>query len=440
MSQRSSNLDLPLILPSQAQKHVTHNEALLLLDGLVQLALQSTGADVPPAAPAEGEAHAVGSAPTGGWAGEAGKIALWQGGAWRFLQPREGWQAWSAATQAGLVYTSGSWQALTAADLQNVDGLGIGTSYDSTNKLAVASDATLLSHDGNGHQVKVNKAAATDTASLLFQSGWDGHAEMGLAGDNDFSIKVSDDGANWTDAMRFDASTGQATGAAVQASVNDMTAGRLLVNGAYGLGETITLTSADNLDTLEASGLYFNPTGGNTPGNNYPTGWAGSLLNMRRHAGNWTQTYITYGGNSIAGHVRKYVRSMGSAGWSPWLEVMHQGRMVGAVGQSGGVPTGAAMERGSNANGEYVRFADGTQICHGSIVTSASGGVSWSFPAAFATSSNLSVQAMPVVAIGTATIANCNAISVSAASLRAYNTSNTQLAVALRLTATGRWF
>lgn len=37
--------------------------------------------------------------------------------------------------------------------------------------------------------------------------------------------------------------------------------------------------------------------------------------------------------------------------------------LVGTVSESGGVPTGAVVERGSNANGEYVRFADGTQIC-----------------------------------------------------------------------------
>lgn len=38
-------------------------------------------------------------------------------------------------------------------------------------------------------------------------------------------------------------------------------------------------------------------------------------------------------------------------------------RMVGTVSQSGGVPTGAIIERGSNANGEYTKFADGTLIC-----------------------------------------------------------------------------
>lgn len=34
--------------------------------------------------------------------------------------------------------------------------------------------------------------------------------------------------------------------------------------------------------------------------------------------------------------------------------------IVGPVSQSGGVPTGAIIERGSNANGTYVKFADGS--------------------------------------------------------------------------------
>lgn len=36
---------------------------------------------------------------------------------------------------------------------------------------------------------------------------------------------------------------------------------------------------------------------------------------------------------------------------------------LGTVGQSGGVPTGAILEFGSNANGKYLKLADGTLIC-----------------------------------------------------------------------------
>ena len=41
--------------------------------------------------------------------------------------------------------------------------------------------------------------------------------------------------------------------------------------------------------------------------------------------------------------------------------------VLGTVSQSGGVPTGAIIERGSNSLGEYIRFADGTQICTGRV-------------------------------------------------------------------------
>lgn len=49
--------------------------------------------------------------------------------------------------------------------------------------------------------------------------------------------------------------------------------------------------------------------------------------------------------------------------------------ILGALGQSGGVPTGAIIERGSNSNGSYVRFADGTQLCMAKVTwTQHSGG------------------------------------------------------------------
>jgi hypothetical protein len=46
---RSPNLDMPFILPSQAQKHVTHNEALWSLDALIQLAVLDHDLTAPPA-------------------------------------------------------------------------------------------------------------------------------------------------------------------------------------------------------------------------------------------------------------------------------------------------------------------------------------------------------------------------------------------------------
>ena len=77
--------------------------------------------------------------------------------------------------------------------------------------LSLAADATLLNHDGDGHQLKINKASAGDTASLLYQDAFSGRAELGLAGDDDFHFKVSADGASWKEAILIDRSTGAVT-------------------------------------------------------------------------------------------------------------------------------------------------------------------------------------------------------------------------------------
>ena len=92
--------------------------------------------------------------------------------------------------------------------LDNLPGVGINATSDATNRLTVASTATLLNHDGAGHQVKINKAGAGNTASLLYQTGFSGRAEMGLAGNDDFSIKVSADGGSWFTALSVTATDG----------------------------------------------------------------------------------------------------------------------------------------------------------------------------------------------------------------------------------------
>ncbi|MCV4607189.1 hypothetical protein OFB74_30270, partial [Escherichia coli] len=71
--------------------------------------------------------------------------------------------------------------------------------------------AVLFTHAGAGTRVKVNKATAGDTASVLFQTGWSGRAEFGLAGDDDWHVKVSPDGAAWTEALIADRGSGRLT-------------------------------------------------------------------------------------------------------------------------------------------------------------------------------------------------------------------------------------
>src|SRR5690606_36399797 len=106
------------------------------------------------------------------------------------------WRAWFGAVEKMKVFAGAAWQDVPLPDDGAFLRLGIGAAPDDTNRLALSAPATLFNHAGGGHQVKVNKAAASDTASLLFQSDWSGHAELRPAGNIAFSLKVHD-GGHW---------------------------------------------------------------------------------------------------------------------------------------------------------------------------------------------------------------------------------------------------
>ena len=86
----STNLTMPFIEAAQAQKHVTHNAALQLLDAVVMLSVLDRDLAGPPASPAEGDRYLIAASATGAWSGREGKIAAWQDGAWTFHTAREG--------------------------------------------------------------------------------------------------------------------------------------------------------------------------------------------------------------------------------------------------------------------------------------------------------------------------------------------------------------
>ena len=204
------NLDLPYIAAAQAQKHVTHNEAIRALDALVQLAVHDRDLAAPPATPSDGDRYIVAASASGAWVGHEGHVAAFQDGAWQFFVPNPGWLAWVADEARLLGWDGMAWRpAAGNASINPTPLVGINTTADTTNRLSLNAAASLFNHDGSGHQLKINKAAVSDTASLLFQSGFSGRAEFGLPGNDDFSIKVSDDGATWHDALVTDGASGQ---------------------------------------------------------------------------------------------------------------------------------------------------------------------------------------------------------------------------------------
>ncbi len=207
----TTNLQLPYIMAAQAQKHVTHNEAIRALDCLVQLAVLDRDLTTPPPTPPDGVRYIVAPGGTGVWTGHSLKVAAYQDGAWEIYIPREGWTAWVADEDQLVAWNGSAWVNVSGGGSGSVNPtplVGVNATADTGNRLAVASPASLFNHAGSGHQLKINKAAAADTASVLFQSGFSGRAEMGLAGDDDYHVKVSADGTVWREAILIDKNTG----------------------------------------------------------------------------------------------------------------------------------------------------------------------------------------------------------------------------------------
>jgi hypothetical protein len=209
-------LGLPTLVAEQAQKHVTHNEALRALDAIVQLSVKNRDLAAPPGAPAEGDRHVVADAATGAWSGHDGEVAVREDGSWAFHAPGAGWRAWIEEEGTLVIFDGVEWVEIgaTIAELQSLALFGIGTIADATNPFAAKLNKALwtartVAEGGDGDlRYTLNKEGAADVLSLLFQSGFSGRAEIGLVGDDDLAIKVSADGSAWIEALRLSGTDG----------------------------------------------------------------------------------------------------------------------------------------------------------------------------------------------------------------------------------------
>ncbi|MDB5643860.1 MAG: hypothetical protein JWN07_3177 [Hyphomicrobiales bacterium] len=213
----TTRLALPRLDSAQAQKHVTHNESLALLDALVHLSVVARNVASPPDTPVEGARYIVGAALSGAFTGQAGKVAAYDDGAWRFLTPRKGWRAFVEGENRIFVFDGAAWAPLAVdlSEAQNLQRLGVGANADADTPLLArlnyaAFTALRVADGGSGDlRVKLDKQQATGTVSQIYQSNWSGRAETGLLGDDRFRIKVSTDGAAWKEALNVDPATGR---------------------------------------------------------------------------------------------------------------------------------------------------------------------------------------------------------------------------------------
>ena len=112
----SAKLRIPYIAASQAQKHVTHNEALTLLDTLVQASVIDKDLTTPPISPAEGDCYIVAATGTGDWTGWDNRIARFIDGEWRSYLPGagdgHGWIVYVQDEETLYVFDGTAWSQL----------------------------------------------------------------------------------------------------------------------------------------------------------------------------------------------------------------------------------------------------------------------------------------------------------------------------------------
>lgn len=214
MVETSRSLFMPFIQPNQAQKHVTHNEALRILDVLTQLAVEADDLTSPPLEPSEGMQHIVGDGATGEWTGQDGDVALFETGTWRFFAPRAGWRAYVTGREALVVHDGSEWIDLDSAELQEIEAFGLGMTAlpdaPFSAKLNAAFWTALYQADeGDGNLITtLNKEGSANDLGFVFQQDFQTKGLLGLFGTDDLRLATSPDGSNFKDGLIVNGSTG----------------------------------------------------------------------------------------------------------------------------------------------------------------------------------------------------------------------------------------
>jgi hypothetical protein len=112
--------------------------------------------------------------------------------------------------------------------------------------------------------------------------------------------------------------------------------------------------------------------------------------------------------------------------------VYNRNNILGTASQSGGVPTGALIEVGSNGNGFYARYAGNFQICTASVDAGQESPTSHGWAANFA--------ATPVALVcNDDTVETSNSVTLNVSST-AYEFQSTTASNAVHVIAVGIWF
>ena len=139
----TARLALPLLAAGQAQKEITHNEALTLLDAALAPVVEGGMRDVPPVAPVVGQCWLVGASASGAWAGQSAALACWTSGGWRFVTLPQGASVVERVSGKRWLRAASSW---FAAQLSTAPAGG--AVIDAEARAAIAVLVTVLGNFG----------------------------------------------------------------------------------------------------------------------------------------------------------------------------------------------------------------------------------------------------------------------------------------------------
>jgi hypothetical protein len=189
---QTTRLQLPLIAAAQAQKHVTHNEAVLRLDGLCQMQALSYTVSAQPGSPADGDLYLLPAGKTGtDWGGAANHAAAhYYDGVWHFYAPRAGWLSFIADTVRLVYYTGTSWaDVLTPSGASAADGSAAAPGFafaadTNTGLYRIGADQIGVATGGTLRKT-ISTTAETNTLPRLGPDGSNSAPAISFSGDTD---------------------------------------------------------------------------------------------------------------------------------------------------------------------------------------------------------------------------------------------------------------
>ena len=200
----TTRYSFPQISASQAQKEITHNQSLWMIDGLMGCVVETRQDESPPSSYSEGELYLIPdvSAAGGAWGGYEGEIAHYYNSTWYFYPPTEGMRIWVKDEAIELLYNGATWEDFSI-DENAFHNDGAGEIHALTEKTALTDNDEFLGENSENSYSKIRvlwssiKSVLKTYFDTIYILATAKGAASGIASLNS-STKVVEDPANAT--------------------------------------------------------------------------------------------------------------------------------------------------------------------------------------------------------------------------------------------------